>query len=101
MKVYIDRNHCNVEGAGCESCFASRIENYFKNEVFDELDIAGCVTHIEEESKHDEILFFIRDRDNSNKLLSVTQENWPDAYNSWMLLFEEQNKSHFQISVDK
>ena len=93
MKVFVDRNYCNVEGAGCESCFAGRIEENFTNPVFRDMDLAGCVLRVEEEVNRDEIIFFIHDRDGEDKILQVTQENWPDAYNSWMELYEIQRKS--------
>jgi hypothetical protein len=91
MKVYLDRNHCKIDGAACESCFAGRIEKHFSESIFDEMDVGGCVMKIEEEDKHEDIMFYINDRDDKDKLLHVTKDNWPEAYDSWMTLYETQN----------
>ncbi|MDH5506418.1 MAG: hypothetical protein OEZ02_04290 [Anaerolineae bacterium] len=83
MKVYMDRNHCDLWQASCESCFGRKI-------ILKEFDIEGCVMKILEEENKSEITFYIKDRNGSDKVLYVNQENWPDAYNSWLLLWEQQ-----------
>ncbi len=83
MKVYMDRNHCSRHQAACESCFGGRI-------MLKEFDMGGCVMEIQEEQDKENITFYIKDRDGGDKTLYVTSENWPDAYNSWLLLWEEQ-----------
>ena len=91
MKVYLDRNHCDVYNAGCESCFGGRIEVFFGDRSFGpEMDVAGCVMDIKEEDKKEKITFYIKDRDGSDKVLNVDKENWPDAYDSWMDMYEKQ-----------
>jgi hypothetical protein len=91
MKVYLDRNHCEIYQAGCESCFGGRVEVFFgENKYAPGWDVAGCVMKIDEEDKKDTITFFMKDRDGQDKVLDVNQENWPDAYQSWMQLYEKQ-----------
>ena len=93
MKVYLDRNHCNVYNSGCESCFGGRIEVHFGERLFGpEMDVGGCVMEVTEEDDRDTVTFFIKDRDGQDKTLAVNKENWPDAYDSWMKLYEEQQK---------
>ena len=83
MKVYMDRNHCQLSQAACESCFGGRI-------ILKDFDIEGCVMKIEEEDDKDNITFYIHDRNGTDKELYVNDENLPDAYNSWLLLWTEQ-----------
>lgn len=91
MKVYMDRNHCETYQAGCESCFGGRIEVHFGDRDFGpDLDVGGCVMKITEEDRQDTVTFFIKDRDGSDKELVVNKQNWPDAYDSWMQLYEQQ-----------
>lgn len=91
MKVYLDRNHCPVRQAGCESCFGGRIELVFTGKAkSDDLFITGCVIELKETEILDEITFYMKDRDGKDKVLVVNTENWPDAYNSWMDLYEKQ-----------
>lgn len=93
MKVYLDRNHCAIHQAGCESCFGGRVEVFFGGREHGlDMDVAGCVMRLEDEDNKDIVTFFISDRDGEDKVLKVTQENWPDAYNSWMELYQEQSK---------
>ena len=93
MKVFIDRNYCNVDGAGCESCFASRIEGHFTDPAFADMDLAGCVVRLEDEDVREQVIFFIHDRDKEDKILTVDENNWPDAYDGWMVLYEQQKNS--------
>jgi hypothetical protein len=91
MKVYLDRNHCGVHQAACDSCFGRRIEVNFKPiEGGLDMDVAGCVMDIEEEEKKEIVTFYLKDRDGKDKVLEVNQENWPEAYDSWLDLYEKQ-----------
>lgn len=91
MKVYLDRNHCPVHQAACDSCFGGKIEMFFSGVVnLDDFRVTGCVLKLEEEENLDEITFYMKDRDGEDKVLIVNQENWPDAYNSWVDLYEKQ-----------
>jgi hypothetical protein len=92
MKVYLDRNHCSVYQPGCESCFGGRVEVFFGERTYGlDMDVAGCVMEIAEEDDRESVTFFIKDRDGSDKELVVNKENWPDAYESWMTLYEKQH----------
>jgi len=82
MKVYLDRNYCIRWSAACESCFA----NHLVSGTFDTTD---CVLDVVED-EDPQITFFMRDRDKEQKLLVVDENNWADAYDSWMLLYEKQ-----------
>ncbi len=92
MKVYLDRNHCEVYQPACESCFGGRIQVHFgdRPEGMDVMEVAGCVLEIQDEDDRDNVTFFIKDRDGTEKQLDVNQENWPDAYDSWLHLYETQ-----------
>ena len=92
MKVYVDRNHCGVYQTACESCFGGRIQVHFgdRPEGLDVVEVAGCVLEIKDEEDRDNITFIIKDRDGSQKELRVDQENWPEAYDSWLMLYEKQ-----------
>ena len=92
MKVKIDRNHCGVHQAGCDSCFGGRIAINFgyTTGTQGDMDLAGCVLEVLDEEKKDEITFFIKDRDGSDKTLIVDKENWPDAYESWLDLYDKE-----------
>ena len=91
MKVFLDRNHCNIHQAGCESCFGGRVEVFFGGRPYGpEMDVAGCVMEIQDEEEREQVTFFIKDRDGSDKTMEVNKENWPDAYDSWMTLYAEQ-----------
>ena len=95
MKVYLDRNHCPVHQAACDSCFGGKIERVFSDPIrLDDLYVTGCVIKLEEEENLDEITFYMKDRDGEDKVLIVNRENWPDAYNSWVDLYESQQTNH-------
>ena len=91
MKVYMDRNHCEMWQGACESCFGGRI--YIKD-----FDLEGCVMKIEEEEDKHDIHFYIHDRDGSDKELMVNDDNWPEAYDSWMQLWEKQQAGEDQAT---
>ena len=92
MKVYLDRNHCDIHNAGCESCFGGRVAIHFGGQqgVID-IDVAGCILEVKEEEDRDNITFFVADRDGEDKVLKVNKDNWPDAYDSWMDLYAKQH----------
>lgn len=95
MKVYLDRNHCSVYQAACDSCFGGKIEMVFSGVVnLDDFRVTGCALKLEEEEYLDEITFYMKDRDGKDKVLIVNRENWPEAYNSWVDLYEKQQANH-------
>ena len=83
MKVYMDRNLCNRWIASCETCFGLRVE---KGEFL----LDGCVLKVEDEDKRDEIVCYIKDRDGEDKVLTITPENWAEAYDSWQQLLAKE-----------
>ena len=83
MKVYLDRSACNVWEAACESDLSWHIEH----KTF----CPACMVEtIEDEHNDDEVTLVIKDRDGSEKILVLTDENRADAMDSWMLLWEKQ-----------
>jgi hypothetical protein len=83
MKVYMDRNLCNRWIAGCESCFGVRVE---KGEFL----LDGCVLDVMDADNRDEIICHIKDRDGEDKILTITQDNWAEAFDSWQQLLAKQ-----------
>lgn len=84
MKVYSDRNECNIiHNAACETCFAQRVE-------LKEFDLGGCVLEVTETDNIDDIFIFMKDRDGENKEMHITKDNWAEAYDGWMLFYEKQ-----------
>ena len=83
MKVYMDRNLCERWIAGCESCFGVRAE---KGEFL----LDGCVLDVVDEDKRDEIVCYIKDRDGEDKVLTINEDNWAEAFDSWQQLLEKQ-----------
>jgi len=43
-----------------------------------------------EEDNKKSITFFIRDHD-GDKVLKVDNKNWPEAFDSWLLLWQQQS----------
>lgn len=91
MKVYLDRTHCSIHQPACDSCFGGRLAIHFgAQQGIIDIDVAGCVMEIQEEEDHENITFYVHDRDGEDKVLNVDKENWPDGYNSWMDLYGKQ-----------
>jgi hypothetical protein len=82
MKIVLDRRFCTRWQASCEACFASRLTK-------GDFEVADCALSVSDNHRP-EISFKIYDRDGSVKDLVVNAENAPKAYDSWLLLWEEQ-----------
>ena len=82
MKILLDRRTCNCWQAACESHFGW----HFLREEITPID---CTLEIIDDGKV-ERTFLIKDRDGTDKLLVVDDSNWADAYDSWQLVWEQQ-----------
>ena len=82
MKIMLDRRTCNCWQAACESHFGW----HFLREEITPID---CTLDVIDDGKV-ERTFLIKDRDGIDKLLVVDDSNWADAYDSWQLVWEQQ-----------
>ncbi len=82
MKIMLDRRTCNCWQAACESHFGW----HFLREEITPID---CTLEVIDDGKA-ERTFLIKDRDGIDKLLVVDDSNWADAYDSWQLVWEQQ-----------
>jgi hypothetical protein len=82
MKIEIDRRGCNCWIASCETCFSW---HYLGEQVLPNY----CLLEITEEELPGRT-FVIKDRDGSEKVLVVTEDNWAEAYDAWALELEVQ-----------
>ncbi len=81
MKIRLDRRACSCWEAACESCFAGNLvqEFFCPACILDEIDDGEAALTVE-----------IIDRDDTEKTLVVTAENWGAVFDSWMLAWQEQ-----------
>lgn len=84
MKIVLDRRSCNCHEPACETHFGW----YFLREEITPID---CVIEISDDGQ-EQITFFIMDRDGVDKTLVVDESNRADAYDSWLLAWEEQQE---------
>lgn len=82
MKIVLDRRSCNCYEPACETHFGW----HFLREEITPID---CVIEISDDGQ-EEITFFIMDRDGVDKTLVVDESNRAEAYDSWLLAWEEQ-----------
>lgn len=85
MKVYMDRRGCNVWEAPCESDLSWHIDH-------GTYCTACTLKTVEDQSK--DVTLIIIDKDDSEKILVVTEENKGEVMDSWMLYLEKQAKAH-------
>jgi len=81
MNVFLDRNRCKRR-AGCEACFARHL-------LSEDFHLADCALTVED-THQPELVFRIRDRDQSLKTIVVKDENYDQALTSWIWLWEQQ-----------
>jgi len=82
MKIVLDRRSCNCWDPACETHFGWHF-------LRDEITPVDCTVDIEDDGK-EQITFFIKDRDEVDKILVVDDENRADAYDSWLTAWEKQ-----------
>jgi len=83
MKVILDRRSCTCWLGSCESCFAG----YLLQEHF----CPACLLE-EVEDGRQALSVLILDRDDTEKSLVVTEDNWGEVFDSWLLAWQETNK---------
>jgi hypothetical protein len=94
MKIWLDRRVCDVWEAACESDFADKF-------LGDEILPAACTVMLAEEDDNEKIVFYIRDRDGSEKELVVDDSNLAAAIDSWMIAYAEQKEKTVDIPADQ
>jgi hypothetical protein len=83
MKVIMNRNLCIRHAPACEACFAGKL-------MLNAFDVADCVLEIRDPERTEIVTIQMTDRDGTEKTLIIDRDNWPDAYDSWMLLYQSQ-----------
>ncbi len=81
MNIFLDRSKCKRQ-AGCEACFS----NHLLCEDFDQADCCQALS----DTQRPELVFRVRDRDQSIKTFVVNDENRNLARSSWIWLWEQQ-----------
>ncbi|HUF40272.1 MAG TPA: hypothetical protein VMN57_17245 [Anaerolineales bacterium] len=95
MKIWLDRRVCDVWEAACESDFADKF-------LGDEVLPAACTVMLAEEDDNEQIVFYIRDRDGSEKELVVDDGNLAEAIDSWMKAYaDQQAKKKVDVPADQ
>jgi hypothetical protein len=84
MKVFMDRLSCPCWQASCESSFGWRLVHLLNGKILP----GGCMVDFEDDNQK-AITFYIHDHD-GDKVLEVNDKNWPDAYDSWLTLWQRQ-----------
>lgn len=82
MKIVLDQRSCNCWDPACETHFGWHF-------LRDEITPVDCTVDIEDDGK-EQITFFIKDRDEVDKVLVVDEDNRADAYDSWLTAWEKQ-----------
>ena len=84
MKVYMDRTKCPCWQGACEQSFGWRLMRLMQGEA----PLGGCIYDFANDGKRS-LTFLIHDHDR-DKVLQVNDRNWPDAYDSWLLLWQRE-----------
>ena len=82
MKITLDARSCNCWDPACETHFGW----HFLREAITPID---CVVEMVDHGC-EELTFFIKDRDGTDKELIVNAENRAEAYDSWRIAWEKQ-----------
>jgi hypothetical protein len=82
MKIVLDRRSCNCYDQACETHFGWHF-------LREEITPVDCTVELEDDGET-EYTFYIKDKDNSDKVLVVDDDNRDLAYDSWLLAWQEQ-----------
>ena len=93
MKIYLDRRACSVWAAACEQDFADKF-------LGDDVLPTACTVMLMEEDDQEELVFYIRDRDGSDKEFRVTDANLADAIDSWMKAYANQHEETELVQIE-
>ena len=86
MKIVLDRRSCNCWDPACETHFGW----HFLRDVVTPVD---CTVLMVDDGK-EQITFFIKDRDEVDKVLVVDEDNRADAHDSWLTAWEKQQSEN-------
>jgi len=84
MKVVLDQRSCKCWDPTCDAHFGW----HFLRQEITPID---CTVEVEDDGKA-EITFYIKDRDGSDKVLVVNEQNRGEASDSWRLALEKQSQ---------
>lgn len=84
MKIVLDRRGCACWDPACESHFSW----HFLREEITPID---CVVEICDDGLPNRT-FLIKDKNHIDKVLVVDEENWSEAYDSWLQAWERQQE---------
>lgn len=82
MKIVLNRRECNCWDQACETHFGWHF-------LRDEITPVDCTIEMIDDGRS-EVVFFIQDKDGTDKELVVNDENRAEAYDSWRLAWEKQ-----------
>jgi hypothetical protein len=82
MKIILDCRVCKCWDAACDTHFGWHF-------LRDEITPVDCVVDMVEDG-NEELTFYIQDRDGSEKILLIDEDNKADAYDSWRQAWERQ-----------
>lgn len=88
MRIVLDRRVCTCYEPACEAHFGWHF-------LREEVTPVDCTVEISDDSRP-ERTFLILDRDGLDKVLVVDHSNWAEAYDSWQLAWERQQKAESQ-----
>ena len=86
MKIILDRDSCNCWDGACESCFGWRLQQLMEK---GEMHPSSCHISAQDDGQPS-FTFHIHDRDGKDKRLVINQDNWAEAYESWLELLARQ-----------
>jgi hypothetical protein len=84
MKIVLDRRSCTCWEPACETHFGWHF-------LREEITPVDCTLEIVDDGSPD-TTFLIMDRDGLDKVLVVNQDNLAQAYDSWIIAWEQQQQ---------
>lgn len=85
MRIVLDRRSCQCYDQACETHFGWHF-------LRDDVTPVDCTVKMVDDGQ-DEVTFLILDKDGTDKELVVDEQNRAEAYDSWRLVWEQQQAS--------
>ena len=82
IKIILDRRSCNCYDQACETHFGWHF-------LREEITPVDCTVEMVDDGRS-QCTFYIKDKDNSDKVLVVDDKNRALAYDSWLLAWQGQ-----------
>jgi hypothetical protein len=82
MKIILDRRSCNCYDQACETHFSWHF-------LREEITPVDCTIEMVDDGSP-ERTFYIKDKDNTEKVLVIDEQNRDTAYDSWLLAWQQQ-----------